>query len=209
MGGPGLRHADELFTQCQGFGQLPLEPGNTKPCLHEPATQRIVHFMRRGRVTSRKVPPRSVSEGKLFLRQREFAHTQVNIGNMKVSLWQVSLGSALVRSILHERQRLLRLAQRSIQLVDAVVGERQALPQLGLDEGLILEATGSLTCALVKHLPHGYGTARAHSLNIVLDLKSEDWGQRHFCMQDPNGVYLDIVQALEPTEEYRGDYVPE
>ena len=48
--------------------------------------------------------------------------------------------------------------------------------------------------------------AKSKSLNIVLELRSEDWGQRHFCIEDPNGVHLDIVQAIEPTEEYRGDY---
>jgi|GEM_PF-2365740 len=37
----------------------------------------------------------------------------------------------------------------------------------------------------------------------------KDWGQRHFCIQDPNGVYLDTVQSFEPTHEYRSDYVSE
>ncbi len=52
-----------------------------------------------------------------------------------------------------------------------------------------------------------FATAKSKSLNIVLELQSEDWGQRHFCIQDPNGVYVDIVQSFEPTEEYRSDYV--
>ena len=51
-----------------------------------------------------------------------------------------------------------------------------------------------------------YTAAKSKSLDIVLDLRSEDWGQRHFCIKDPNGVHLDIVQAIEPTEEYRSDY---
>ena len=51
--------------------------------------------------------------------------------------------------------------------------------------------------------------AMSKSLNIVLELQSEDWGQRHFCIQDPNGIYLDIVQSFEPTEEYQSDYVSE
>lgn len=54
-----------------------------------------------------------------------------------------------------------------------------------------------------------FAVAKAKSLNIVLELRSEDWGQRHFCIQDPNGVYLDIVQSFEPTEEYRSGYVSE
>lgn len=52
-----------------------------------------------------------------------------------------------------------------------------------------------------------FAVATSKSLDIVLGLRSEDWGQRHFCIKDPNGIYLDIVQSFEPTEEYRGDYV--
>ena len=51
-----------------------------------------------------------------------------------------------------------------------------------------------------------FTAAKSKSLNIVLDLRSEDWGQRHFCIEDPNGVHLDVVQAIEPTEEYQSDY---
>ena len=51
-----------------------------------------------------------------------------------------------------------------------------------------------------------FSTAKSKALNIVLDLRSEDWGQRHFCIEDPNGVHLDIVQATEPTEEYLSNY---
>jgi len=51
-----------------------------------------------------------------------------------------------------------------------------------------------------------YAYAMEKSLNIVLNLRSEEWGQRHFALQDPNGVYVDIVQAIEPAEEYKSDY---
>ena len=51
-----------------------------------------------------------------------------------------------------------------------------------------------------------YTAAKSKSLDIALELRSEDWGQRHFCIKDPNGVHLDIVQAIEPTEEYQSDY---
>lgn len=61
----------------------------------------------------------------------------------------------------------------------------------------------------VEDADAAYAAARSRSLAIVLDLRSEDWGQRHFCIQDPNGVYVDIVQSFEPTEEYRSDYVSE
>ena len=54
-----------------------------------------------------------------------------------------------------------------------------------------------------------FAEAKSKSLHIVLELRSEDWGQRHFCIQDPNGIILDIVQSFEPTEEYKLDYAPE
>lgn len=58
----------------------------------------------------------------------------------------------------------------------------------------------------VDDVDSAFSMAKSNSLNIVLDLRSEDWGQRHFCVEDPNGVHLDIVQGFEPTEEYRGSY---
>ena len=61
----------------------------------------------------------------------------------------------------------------------------------------------------VEDADTAFAAAKAKSLNIVLELRSEDWGQRHFCIQDPNGIYLDIVQSFEPTEEYQSDYVSE
>jgi uncharacterized glyoxalase superfamily protein PhnB len=51
-----------------------------------------------------------------------------------------------------------------------------------------------------------YAEAKENALDIVLSLRSEEWGQRHFCVRDPNGVYLDIVQAIEPKEEYIQGY---
>jgi uncharacterized glyoxalase superfamily protein PhnB len=61
----------------------------------------------------------------------------------------------------------------------------------------------------VADVDAAYAQAREHKLNIALDLRSEDWGQRHFCVEDPNGLHLDIVQGFEPDEEYQSDYVKE
>ena len=61
----------------------------------------------------------------------------------------------------------------------------------------------------VEDADAAFAFAKSKSLKVVLELRSEDWGQRHFAIQDPNGVYLDIVQSFEPTEEYRSDYVSE
>ena len=61
----------------------------------------------------------------------------------------------------------------------------------------------------VEDADAAFEEAKSKLLNIALELRTEDWGQRHFCIKDPNGVYLDIVQSFEPTEEYQSDYVSE
>lgn len=53
----------------------------------------------------------------------------------------------------------------------------------------------------VDSADEAYKNAKENSLEIVLELKSEDWGQYHFCIKDPNGIYLDILQSFEPMEE--------
>jgi len=66
---------------------------------------------------------------------------------------------------------------------------------------------GAIFSLEVEDADTAFAVAKSNSLNIVLELRSEDWGQRHFCIQDPNGVYLDIVQSFEPSTEYESDYV--
>ena len=59
----------------------------------------------------------------------------------------------------------------------------------------------------VEDVDAAYAEARRQALNVVLTLRSEDWGQRHFCLEDPNGIHLDIVQAIAPSAEYHEGYV--
>ncbi|MEA2047002.1 MAG: VOC family protein [Campylobacterota bacterium] len=59
----------------------------------------------------------------------------------------------------------------------------------------------------VEDVDASYTVAKSKSLNIVLELQSEEWGQRHFSIEDPNGIYIDILQYFEPTDEYQTDYV--
>ena len=55
----------------------------------------------------------------------------------------------------------------------------------------------------VEDAEKAYEEASAKSLDISLELIKEDWGQYHFCVKDPNGLYIDIVEPFEPTEEYQ------
>jgi len=65
------------------------------------------------------------------------------------------------------------------------------------------DGSGVIFSIEVEDADDAYLEAKNHNLNIILDICSEDWGQRHFSMQDPNGIYLDIVQPIEPSAEYQ------
>ncbi|ADD41652.1 VOC family protein [Stackebrandtia nassauensis] len=44
-------------------------------------------------------------------------------------------------------------------------------------------------------------------LKPELDIRSEDFGQRHFIVADPNGVLIDVITNIEPVGEYAEQYV--
>jgi len=43
-------------------------------------------------------------------------------------------------------------------------------------------------------------------VNLIVPLRDEPWGERHFSVLDPNGVYIDVVQMIEPAAEYAAAY---
>ena len=47
-----------------------------------------------------------------------------------------------------------------------------------------------------------YEEAGRQNRKIVLDLRDEAWGQRHFMTVDPNGLLVDVVQTIPPSPEF-------
>lgn len=43
-------------------------------------------------------------------------------------------------------------------------------------------------------------------LRPELELRSEDFGQRHFIVADPNGVLIDVITPIEPSSEYAAQF---
>ncbi|MEU8246838.1 VOC family protein [Nonomuraea sp. NPDC048916] len=39
-----------------------------------------------------------------------------------------------------------------------------------------------------------------------LPLRDEEFGQRHFIVPDPNGVLIDVITPITPSEEYAAQY---
>lgn len=46
----------------------------------------------------------------------------------------------------------------------------------------------------VKDIDKIYKNFKLKSLPIVVDLRDEPWGDRHFAITDPNGISIDIVK---------------
>ncbi|MFI6901020.1 VOC family protein [Nonomuraea sp. NPDC050394] len=38
------------------------------------------------------------------------------------------------------------------------------------------------------------------------EIRTEDFGQRHFIVADPNGVLVDVITNIPPSEEFAGGY---
>ena len=51
----------------------------------------------------------------------------------------------------------------------------------------------------VKNAALAYLEAQKMNLDIVMELKHEEWGQIHFIIQDPAGISIDVVEHVEPT----------
>lgn len=48
--------------------------------------------------------------------------------------------------------------------------------------------------------------AKAQGLELAVELRDEVWGQRHFMVTDPCGLLVDIVELIEPSEEFAASY---
>ncbi len=51
-----------------------------------------------------------------------------------------------------------------------------------------------------------YDKIKAAGVNIVKTLRDEAFGQRHFIAQDPNGILIDVIKPIPPSEEFLENY---
>jgi catechol 2,3-dioxygenase-like lactoylglutathione lyase family enzyme len=50
------------------------------------------------------------------------------------------------------------------------------------------------------------GEAEAAGLPILIPLRDEPFGQRHFITMDPNGVLIDVIKPIPPSAEFAAQY---
>ena len=82
-------------------------------------------------------------------------------------------------------------------------GDHRTIPASGRGR-----AAGLLLNFEVAEVDREYARLRKAGLPILLELRDEPFGQRHFITQDPNGVLIDVITPIPPSEEFLQSYAP-
>lgn len=85
--------------------------------------------------------------------------------------------------------------------IGVVLGDHETVPAVGRDQvsGLILNFE-------VVDVDAEFARAEAQGLPILLSLRDEAFGQRHFITCDPNGVLIDVIRPIPPSEAFEAQY---
>ncbi|MHA7777786.1 VOC family protein [Roseibium sp. M-1] len=70
-------------------------------------------------------------------------------------------------------------------------------------------AAGLLLNFEVEDVDAVYEASVANGLPILLAIKDEPFGQRHFITKDPNGVLIDVIKPIPPSPEFLKQFAPE
>lgn len=80
-------------------------------------------------------------------------------------------------------------------------GQHQTIPDQGRGT-----ASGLLLNFEVEDPDALHDQLRDAGLPILLSLRDEAFGQRHFITADPNGVLIDVIKPIPPTEAFAAQY---
>ncbi len=80
-------------------------------------------------------------------------------------------------------------------------GSHETVPAIarGRISGLILNFE-------VEDADAEYARLQSEGLPVLLPLRDEAFGQRHFITQDPNGVLIDVIRPIPPSGDYAAMY---
>lgn len=76
-------------------------------------------------------------------------------------------------------------------------GSHETIPEAGRGR-----VSGLLLNFEVEDPDEVYGRAKAAGLPILIPLRDEAFGQRHFITADPNGVLIDVIKPIPPSAEF-------
>jgi len=75
-----------------------------------------------------------------------------------------------------------------------------------IPDGYRERAKGMLINMEVADADREYGRLMKARVPVVQEIRSEDFGQRHFIVRDPNGILIDVIQNIPPSEEFLSQY---
>ena len=83
-------------------------------------------------------------------------------------------------------------------------GDHETIPAEGRGRtaGLILNFE-------VEDVDSEYARVEEGGLPILLPIRDEAFGQRHFITRDPNGVLIDVIKPIPPSAEFLAQYADE
>jgi len=91
-----------------------------------------------------------------------------------------------------------------------VASDHETIPQVARGQGNV---RGLILNFEVEDVDAEFALATQASLPILVPLRDEAFGQRHFITRDPNGVLIDVIKLIPPSEEfltsYASDSIPE
>jgi uncharacterized glyoxalase superfamily protein PhnB len=82
-----------------------------------------------------------------------------------------------------------------------VQGDHETIPEEGRGR-----TSGLLINFEVRDPDAVYERVVAAGLPILRSLRDEPFGQRHFITSDPNGVLIDVIKPIAPSEEFLAQY---
>jgi catechol 2,3-dioxygenase-like lactoylglutathione lyase family enzyme len=88
-------------------------------------------------------------------------------------------------------------------------------PQLGIVErthpsvpqGFRVAPAGVLISLEVDDVDEVHARLLGAGLDVVLQLRDESFGQRHFMVVDPDGLLVDVITAIAPDAEHAAQYL--
>ena len=82
-----------------------------------------------------------------------------------------------------------------------VQGDHETIPEEGRGR-----TSGLLINFEVRDPDEVYERVLAAGLPVLRTLRDEPFGQRHFITRDPNGVLIDVIKPIPPSEEFLAQY---
>lgn len=80
----------------------------------------------------------------------------------------------------------------------------ETIPACGRGKGV----GGLLLNFEVEDVDAIHETLGRKGLPILLELRDEPFGQRHFITHDPNGVMIDVIKPIPPSAEFLAQFAP-